>query len=870
MQGRIAHGSAFDRHFFRKDASMMFPYCSGFRTSRQTIFLLFFLGCWMAGATLSLLAADSVGSPAATTSPSSTNALAAAENHLSPRFNITGYTVEGNPLLSTNVLVAVFSKYAGPDVTLEEIVKAAADLQLAYRNQGYPAMSVAVVPGQITNGIVTMNVFQAVIPQIVVAGRRYPTLGPGLEIAAATNPVVNPLPAGPVLAQQSAAAPPAATTNAVPVIIFHPTEPASAEEIAHARATLLQTMADNKARENDTRVHVVSTNAGPRFEVEKYLVIGNSVLPPKAISEVLTNIDGAFGTNVSFEGIRTVLAELQAAYHERGYVTVTLGLPQQKLTNATVKVQVTEGRLADINVKGNRYFSSNNVMRALPSLHTNTVLNGPIFQAELNRANANQDRQIYPVISPGPDPGTSDLTLRVKDQLPLHAKVDYNNESSPGTPDTRINTSAVYNNLFDLDQSAGAQYSFSPQQYKNGNWPFYDEPLVATYGMFYRVPLGNPAPIENEVANSPGSFGYDEATHKFNLPSPTGQPDFTAFASRSTIDTGLESLSTQTLTPPGAKLTITQQNEQQSVTVNQDIGGRLSVPFVTPDNMLVNFSGGLDFKTYQVGNYKTNIFTFIQQQVDAAGNPLPPLISTVNSPVPATTQQIQYLPLSLRSDVSERDFAGSSTFGLGLSFNPWFTSQTYKTSSSTDTNHVTTTTTTKTYGYESLQGITGSPESTGYWVVLSPTFTRTFMFYTNWPTSFRADGQWASQPLISNEQFGIGGVNSVRGYHEGEEFGDTGWHFSLEQSTPPHTVGTVFGNTPLTLRGSVYMDIATVYLLDPQGRSASTELWGTGFGFTAAVGSHWAARFLFSVPLIGTSYTTQDQPYFNFGLTAQF
>jgi len=369
------------------------------------------------------------------------------------------------------------------------------------------------------------------------------------------------------------------------------------------------------------------------------------------------------------------------------------------------------------------------------------------------------------------------------------------------------------------------------------------------------VPLGNPAAIGDEIAHNPGNFGYDEATRKFNLPAPTGQSDFTVFASRSTIDTGLENLSSTILSDsPG--LRVTQQNVQQSVTVNQDVGGRLSVPFVTPDNLLVNFSSGLNFKTYQVSNYKTNIFTFIQQQVDSAGNPLPPLVSTVASPVPATTQQIQYLPLSLRSDVSERDFAGTSTFGLGLSYNPWFTSQTY--------GHV------DTFGSQSLHGITGSPDSTGYWVVLSPSVTRTFMFYTNWVTTFRADGQWASQPLISNEQFGIGGVNSVRGYHEGEEFGDTGWHFSLEQSTPPHTVGTVFGHTPLTLRGSVYMDVATIYLLDSQGRQASTELWGTGFGFTASVGSHWQARFLFSVPLIGTIYTPQDQPYFNFGLTAQF
>ena len=836
-----------------------------------TVFQVILLGCWMAGSPLRLAAADSSGAQATTPSPV-TNAPASSQTDPVPRFNVVGYTVEGNPMLPTNVLVAVFSKYAGPNLQMEQIVEAASDLQMAYHNQGYPGMSVAVVPGQITNGIVTMNVFQAVIPQIVVAGRRYPGLSPGLEIAAtpATNPVANPLPAAPALAQQTAAAPPVVATNAVSPVILDPTKPASAEEMTRAHAFLLQKMAEVTARENDTRIHVISTNTGPRFEVAKYIIMGNSVLSPQALAEVLTNIDGAYGTNVSFEGVRTALAELQGAYHERGYVTVTLGLPQQKLTNATIKVQVTEGRLADIYVKGNHYFSSNNVMRALPSLHTNMVLNGPIFQAELNRANANQDRQIYPVISPGPDPGTSDLTLRVKDQLPLHAKVEYNNQSSPGTPDTRINTSAVYNNLWDLDQSVGAQYSFSPQQYKNGNWPFYDQPLVATYGTFYRVPIGDPVAISDEIVTSPGSFGYDEATHKFNLPSPSGQPDFTAFASRSTIDTGLETLSSTVLYDQPGVRTITQQNVQQSLTVNQDIGGRLNIPFVTPDNLQLNFSGGLDFKTYQVGNYKTNLFHITDYTLNSAGQPNPPTISTVASPVPATTQQIQYLPLSLRSDVSERDVAGASTLGLGLSFNPWFTSQTYVSSSSTDTNGVTTTKTTKTYGSQSQQGITGSPNSTGYWVVLTPTFTRTFMFYTNWVTTFRADGQWADQPLISNEQFGIGGVNSVRGYHEGEDFGDTGWHFSLEQATPPHTVGTVFGHTPLTVRGSVYMDIATAYLLDPLGRQASSELWGTGFGVTAAVGSHWEARFLFSVPLIGTINTPQDQPYFNFGLTAQF
>lgn len=42
------------------------------------------------------------------------------------------------------------------------------------------------------------------------------------------------------------------------------------------------------------------------------------------------------------------------------------------------------------------------------------------------------------------------------------------------------------------------------------------------------------------------------------------------------------------------------------------------------------------------------------------------------------------------------------------------------------------------------------------------------------------DWQWAPRPLISNEQFVLGGVNSVRGYREAEVLGDSGARLSME------------------------------------------------------------------------------------------
>ena len=40
--------------------------------------------------------------------------------------------------------------------------------------------------------------------------------------------------------------------------------------------------------------------------------------------------------------------------------------------------------------------------------------------------------------------------------------------------------------------------------------------------------------------------------------------------------------------------------------------------------------------------------------------------------------------------------------------------------------------------------------------------------YKDWTVLLHADGQWASTPLFSNEQFAMGGVAGVRGYTDGD------------------------------------------------------------------------------------------------------
>src|SRR5579872_1474842 len=96
------------------------------------------------------------------------------------------------------------------------------------------------------------------------------------------------------------------------------------------------------------------TNAEPRFAVLRYDVTGNTLIPKKALDAILAKHTG---TNITFDDVVSVLKELQMSYHDRGYDTVNVTIPQQKLTNGVFRIRVFEGRLAEIQVLGNDHFS---------------------------------------------------------------------------------------------------------------------------------------------------------------------------------------------------------------------------------------------------------------------------------------------------------------------------------------------------------------------------------------------------------------------------------------------------------------------------------------------------------------------------------
>ena len=587
------------------------------------------------------------------------------------------------------------------------------------------------------------------------------------------------------------------------------------------------------------------TNVPSLGLIKEIEVKGNTLLSPDAIDTILSEFRGrALDTNVVAEAMKS----LQLAYQGRGFATVSVTLPKQKITNGVVRLAVIEGVLSEIRIQGNRWFSDDNVRRALPDLRTNIILNSKVFQQELNNANNNQDRQIYPTIEPGATPGTTRLVLKVKDQIPVHGRFELNNQYTPGTPELRGNASAQYNNLWQREHSMGLQYGFSLQEFKDPEHSsLLDRPLIANYSGYYRLPLSSDEPVQNAIDANPRKFGYNEATRQFVLPPSQGRTELTIYANRSTTDTGVKVNPVETVNPP--PIGLYSQSSGQDVSTTEAAGFRVSKPLPPFLQVQSTLSLGADLKNFQRASYNTNNFleqfTFLNPDTfETQTNSLP--FSNVQPP---RTAHVTYLPMSLRWDGARADTNGITSLGFGMNFNlaglPF--------SGSTD-----------------FANTTGTTNSSGTYVTLQGSASRQQKLPGDWTLLVKADGQWANEPLISNEQFGMGGLAGVRGYLEGERYGDNGWRMTLEPRTPMVDIGMVDGTMPLRFQGAFFMDYGRSYSLNPHAPVHLQTLWGAGMGINAKIGATFDFRAAVAWALLDAQTTHAGALQIYFAVAAQF
>ncbi|MEL7083850.1 MAG: ShlB/FhaC/HecB family hemolysin secretion/activation protein [Cyanobacteria bacterium J06597_1] len=112
--------------------------------------------------------------------------------------------------------------------------------------------------------------------------------------------------------------------------------------------------------------------------------------------------------------------------------------------------------------------------------------------------------------------------------------------------------------------------------------------------------------------------------------------------------------------------------------------------------------------------------------------------------------------------------------------------------------------------------------------------------------STRSNVQLADRPLLIQEQFNLGGLNSVRGYRQDSLLTDSGWFISAETAFPIFRISSVDGIFQLI----PFIDYGVGWEVGSRDEPGASDLLGVGIGAQWQMSDTFSARLDWGIPLI--------------------
>jgi len=420
------------------------------------------------------------------------------------------------------------------------------------------------------------------------------------------------------------------------------------------------------------------------LEVRQFSLEGENPLSEQEAQSILAP---HLGRHTSLATIEAAANALETAMRGRGYSFHRVIVPAQRPADGVVKLQILQFRVAEVTVSGNQYFTSENVLRAVPALQPGGAPDLRELSRQLSLANEHPAKRLTINIKESRTPNALDADVKVLDVPSQQTFIaltggtsDADNTINRNTGYTRLTLGHQQSNLFDRDHALTLTYTTSPDHIDD----------VMQVGAFYWLPL----------------YGYNTALR--------------AFWSRSDVDSGSVGVGGQSF----------------------DVSGRgefygLSATYALPKlgSMAHNVTLGIEDR-------------YFKSTVGAAG-------ALIQSP--AVSSRPVALRYTARAEQPEYGIGGFIEYVANVDGGRANDDVSYNNARAGASRH---------------------------WDAFRFGLDANYSFGSGWSLVGRLRGQEASEPLIPGEQFGIGGVGSVRGLREREMSGDKGAFINLELHTP--------------------------------------------------------------------------------------
>lgn len=206
-----------------------------------------------------------------------------------------------------------------------------------------------------------------------------------------------------------------------------------------------------------------------------FVVLAPSVSFLKA-EELFKRIGGAKDRPIDDRILAAIAQAIETYARENDYSAASAVVPPQDPAGGVIRVALLVGKIRNIQIKGNQWFSES-LLREKLKVERGEIVRISKLEPALNWANNSPYRQMKVHIQPL-ETGEVDMIVGVEDRPPVRLAVSYDNTGNEITGENRYSASLGYGNLWGRDHQL--TYSFITTD---------DLSLFRAHAMEYRAPL---------------------------------------------------------------------------------------------------------------------------------------------------------------------------------------------------------------------------------------------------------------------------------------------------------------------------------------------------------------------------------------------
>lgn len=235
--------------------------------------------------------------------------------------------------------------------------------------------------------------------------------------------------------------------------------------------------------------------------VERFEFAGNTLFSGEELSALIKDYRNRPVTLLEIFEAADRVADF---YVSRGYTLASVNVPPQKLEQGTVRLLVSEGRIARIVTEDNRLYTRGQITDYLGEVRPGTVYQGTTLAERIRQINTLPGLQAKAVVKPGERYGTSDLIIKTVED-PASGALIVDNYGRESVGEIRFSAFGQINNPLKVGDQLQLLLLRSEDDLLNYGYLAYALPVNYT-GTRLNLSYGE---AKFDVASSPGAPDVD-------------------------------------------------------------------------------------------------------------------------------------------------------------------------------------------------------------------------------------------------------------------------------------------------------------------------------------------------------------------------